>query len=448
MTVARVVLVAAATITLTSACQDESGSNAASTATTPDAACGTYSGRGCAAPGRRVDSVRPSFTNPTTITNPLFPISRLRSALLLGHVEGKPFRTETTLLPGTTSVVWDGRRVPVLVSQYLAYLDGRITEVALDKYAQADDGSVWYFGEDVFDYANGTVATTEGTWLAGREGPAAMIMPAEPEVGDVYRTENVPGIVFEEVTVKAVGRIVDGPRGPVHGAMVAQELHLDGGHEDKIFAPGYGEFRTGGDGDLEALALAVPTDALPGPPPAELRTLSTGAAGLLGSVQVRDWEAASATLRRMNAAWGAVRSGNPPPLVAAQLSRAVRTLERGVRARKPRLAAQGAIDVAQSALDLELRHRPQADIDAARFELRAQQLIVDAAANDLAAVTGDVAALEWIRDRFSHVLEPAGRRELDTRLRALRGATDAKNLPAAADHGARLGARVRELSAR
>jgi hypothetical protein len=31
----------------------------------------------------------------------------------------------------------------VVLSQYLAYLDGRITEVALDRYAQADDGSVW-----------------------------------------------------------------------------------------------------------------------------------------------------------------------------------------------------------------------------------------------------------------------------------------------------------------
>ena len=33
---------------------------------------------------------------------------------------------------------------------------------------------------------------------------AAMIMPADPKVGDVYRPENIPGFVFEEVTVKAV----------------------------------------------------------------------------------------------------------------------------------------------------------------------------------------------------------------------------------------------------
>jgi hypothetical protein len=40
--------------------------------------------------------------------------------------------------------------------------------------------------------------------MAGREGPPAMIMLAHPRVGDVFRTENVPGIVFEEVTVDPI----------------------------------------------------------------------------------------------------------------------------------------------------------------------------------------------------------------------------------------------------
>jgi len=81
----------------------------------------------------------------------------------------------------------------VVISQYAAFLDGRIDEVALDRYAQAGDGSVWYLGEDVFDYRDSAVAITEGTWLAGRDGPAAMIMPGAPKVGDVFRPENVTG---------------------------------------------------------------------------------------------------------------------------------------------------------------------------------------------------------------------------------------------------------------
>ena len=74
--------------------------------------------------------------------------------------------------------MWAGQRIKTLVSQYMAYRGGRIEEVALDRYAQANDGSVWYLGEDVVDYKRGNVFTTAGTWLAGREGPAAMIMPA------------------------------------------------------------------------------------------------------------------------------------------------------------------------------------------------------------------------------------------------------------------------------
>jgi hypothetical protein len=57
-----------------------------------------------------------------------------------------------------------------------------------------------------------------------------------------------------------------------------------------------------------------------------------------------------------------------------------------------------------------------------------------------------VAVLEWIRDRIAHTLEAAGRSEINSRLRALRAATDARNLPAAADHAARLGARLRGLT--
>jgi hypothetical protein len=119
----------------------------------------TYDGQGCAASEDRVDLAAPTFSNPTQITNPLFPISQLRSAVLVGHVDGQPFRTETTLLPGSETVIWNSRPVQALVSQYVAYLAGRVQKVALDRYAQADDGSVWYFGEDGFDYEDGAISS-------------------------------------------------------------------------------------------------------------------------------------------------------------------------------------------------------------------------------------------------------------------------------------------------
>jgi hypothetical protein len=441
---ARVTLLAVAALAL-GGCAGNHRRAAATAARMAAVPCGTYSGRGCAPDRARVDLRTPVFTHPTRITNPLFPIARLRSAVLLGHVSGKPFRTETTLLGGTATVTWNGKRIPVLVSQYMAYLDGRLEEVALDRYAQADDGSVWYFGEDVADYERGAITTTEGTWLAGREGPPAMIMPAHPRVGDTYRTENVPGVVFEEVSVKSVGTTVDGPHGRVPGAMIGSELHADRTSEDKVFAPGYGEFRTAGGGDLEAMAEAVPVDARPVATPAALAALAVNSEGIIESARVADWRAVTATVGRMRGEWASLRPG-APPLIAARMTASMDALGRAVPGRRVGAIAQAAIGVWQSVLDLELRHRPPAQVDAARFHVWTQQLRVDAAARDLARVTGDVATLEWIRDRFAPALPAAARGELDARLRDLRAATNARNLPEAADVAARLGARVRVLA--
>jgi hypothetical protein len=234
---------------------------------------------------RRVDLRVPTFSHPTEVTNPLFPVSKQASVLFLG-VDGKSFRTEVTLLPDTRIVQWEGQRIETLVSQYMAYL-GRIQEVAYDLYAQADDGSVWYFGEDVADFEGGAIVTKEGTWIVGKDGPAAMIMPADPKVGDAYRTENTPGIAFEQVTVTSVDRTLDGPLGPIDGGLVAEELHMDGTTEEKLFAPGYGEFFTAGGGDVEALAFAVPTDAASDPLPPELVTLELGATAIIDAARHR-----------------------------------------------------------------------------------------------------------------------------------------------------------------
>jgi hypothetical protein len=371
---------------------------------------------------KRVDIKAPTFSNPTTITNPLFPISRLRSVVFSGRIDGKPFHTETTLLPETRIIEWSpGQMVRARVSQYFAYVDGRVEEVALDYYAQADDGSVWYLGEDVNDYdPDGFVDSTLGSWLAGREGPPEMIMPGHPKVGDVHRAENIPAIAFEEVAIKTTGKTVNGPAGRVRGAMVARELHDDGTYSDKVFAPGYGEFFTGDRGEVEALALAVPTDALEGPVPVELKRLSRAATRVLHSTRSRRWRSASTGLKTALRAWAAYRRDPVPPRLEPEMDRAIRALRVAIGKRAPARAGSAAIDVGQSTLDLQLRYRPPADIDLDRFRLWAEQALVDAAAGDVGGVRGDVTTMEWIRDRFSARLSPANLTAIDAHLARLR----------------------------
>jgi hypothetical protein len=357
--------------------------------------------------GDRVDLERPTFSRPAEITNPLFPISSQASVLMLGTVDGEDFRTEVTLLPDTRFIEWDGVVVETLVSQYVAYLGGRLHEVAYDLYAQADDGSVWYFGEDVFNFRDGAIADTHGTWIAGKDGPAAMIMPGDPQVGDVYRPENIPGFVFEEVTVKAVGRTLDGPLGRVEGGLVIEELHMDAAVENKTFAPGYGEFLTGGGGDLEAIALAVPTDVLSAPVPAELNELERGASEAFDAARSGRWSGASAVLAGLRDAWDAYRTTAMPPAIESRIDGALGRLSAGVRGQAPAPAGHAALDLARSVLDLQLRHRPPAEVDLARFDLWLARLVLDATAGDTAAVNGDLFSLDYARDRIQHALEPA-----------------------------------------
>ena len=371
---------------------------------------------------KRLDITAPVFSNPTEISNPLFPISELESVVFSGKVDGKDFHTETTLLPQTRIIEWSpGQQVEALVSQYAAFEDGRIEEVALDYYAQADDGAVWYLGEDVFDYdPDGLVDSTEGTWLAGKEGPPEMIMPADPQVGDVHRPENIPGIAFEEVEIKAIDETLDGPAGPVEGGMVARELHDDGTYSDKIFAPGYGEFFSGHGTEVEAMALAIPIDAIDGPAPAQLESLSAGAHDLLDAIEAGDWKSAAELEQAVSRTWQDYPGDQVPPRIGTEMERALSALDAAISSRDETAAATAAIDVAQSALDLELRYGTPAEIDLARFELWAAQVVTDATAGDVGGVRSSVSTMEWTRDRFAETIDPADLVAIDTHMTVLR----------------------------
>ena len=193
--------------------------------------------------------------------------------------------------------------------------------------------------------------------------------------------------------VKEVGKTVAGPRGPIHGAIVTRELHDDGSFEEKVFAPGYGEFFTGSGGDVEALALAAPTDSLPGGVPAALATISTGA----DQVYAAPGFAARAVVRRMNDAWATYRrSGHVPVRLVDPTEQALKSLSVAVAGGDHPEVRQAALDAKQAALDLELQYRPASDVDRGRFDACLRQLLLDGQTEDGSAVLGDVATLEWI----------------------------------------------------
>jgi hypothetical protein len=396
----------------------------------------------------RVDLVPPSFSKPTPVTNPLHPTSDVAQVIMGGHVDDRPFRTEVTLLPGTKPIQWRGSTVNTAISQYVAYLDGRIHEVALDWYAQADDGSVWYFGEDVFNYEDGKVADTEGTWIASDETtPAAMIMPAKPAVGNVYRPENAPEVVFEEVRVEKVDQTIPGPSGPISGAIEVMELHMDGTREGKVFAPGYGEFSTGtAGGDLEAVSLASPTDRRPGAAPAEFAALSAAVDAVYQAAAEEDADLLTQASPGLNAAWDAVRAKGIPPQMESQMRVDLEELNSAAGEQDWEAAQSAALRIAQNELDLRLLYEPVNDVDLARLRLWTRQLPVDVAADDPGLVLANVAALERVWERTKHGVAPAA--SVDTAIAQVREAADAEDLAAVDRAGAGLSQAVSGLRTR
>lgn len=349
----------------------------------------------------RVDLISPTFSTPFVTTNPLFPVGRLDRVVFLGESDGESFRSETTRFAGTKTIVLDGHPVRTIVSQYVAWVDRRIHEVALDWYGQDDAGNVWYFGEDVFNYEDGVVVNTDGTWLAGQSGPVAMIMPAAPEVGDVWRPENACPLVFEEVTALATNVTVDGPSGPVAGALQVKELHMDGTYEDKTFAPGYGEFSTGSGANAERIAVAVPPDFLGGREPEALEAISDVAEDLFRLGRRGTWNLIQRRFERLSNLWSRPTDPAPPPEVARAMDEAIDTLDEAIRVRDRGEVRQSAIDIALACTDLELRYDSRREIDLDLIDVWTMQLQLDTANGDRSGVTSDLETIRIIRQRLN-----------------------------------------------
>lgn len=381
--------------------------------------------------------LNPGFSDPTAITNPLFPVSGLQQVVQVGSSGGEHLRFETTLLPETRTIEWAGRPLATVVTQLVAYSDGRVVEVARDFHAQADDGAVWHFGEESANYDDGVLVDREGSWLAGRDGRPAIVMPAQPRAGATFRSQASPG-QGDEVTVQAIDQMVAGPRGPVTGAMVVQERLGDGTLEDKTFAAGYGELHTRVPAQDESysVAVAVPTDAVPGPVPDALVAISSEAQRIgqawdgSTAMSSKGWEAMVASAQRMTKAWARYGPTAGTGALAAQMGERLADLVAAVSARRPARVARAVSGVAHASLDLQLLHRPPGEVDRDRLRLWARQVVVDAAAGELGAVDGDLVVLDAIWARTASVA--LDRAQVDASLAGLRAAATARDLTRAA----------------
>ncbi|MDP9344248.1 MAG: hypothetical protein M3P44_00730 [Actinomycetota bacterium] len=183
------------------------------------------------------------FSHPRDIDNRYLPLTAHRRCVYRGEsTDGVPERTVLTRLDRTRRFTIAGRPVDAAVFSDVAFEGGKHVETAIDYFAQADDGTVYYLGELVSNIKNGKVVDTEGSWLLGRDTDVpGVAMPGTLHVGDRWHFEDVPGVTTEsdrveerDLRIKAAGRIFTGV------VRVQEFTQPEGELEYKLYAAGAG----------------------------------------------------------------------------------------------------------------------------------------------------------------------------------------------------------------
>src|SRR5262249_45077123 len=124
--------------------------------------------------------------------------------------------------------------------------NGVKVEVSRNFFAQAPDGTVCYFGEEVDNIQSGGAIDHTGTWHAGEAGALpGILMPGSPRVGTMFSNEMAPGVAEDRAAVVGVGETVKEPAGEFKGVVrtidwdpLEGQTSLDG--DEKFYAPGVG----------------------------------------------------------------------------------------------------------------------------------------------------------------------------------------------------------------
>jgi hypothetical protein len=194
------------------------------------------------------------------IDNPYLPFLPGARWVYEGESEGELERIEVEVLDERREVFG----VDAVVVQDQVFVDGELVEDTRDWYAQDREGNVWYLGEETAEYEDGEVVSTEGSWEAGVDGALpGIVMPADPQPGDVYRQEFYEGEAEDMAEVLRTDDQATVPAGTFDDVVTTREwtpLEPDV-VEEKHYARGVGvifENKVTGDGERVDLIEFTP----------------------------------------------------------------------------------------------------------------------------------------------------------------------------------------------
>ncbi len=259
---ATVSAVMAAAVLLASGCAagEQSGAREPAAKATPSASSPTPTVQSTAVPktatkpgpetfGPEPGYDRANFSNPTTFTNKWLPLkpgmqyvydgSSIEDGERLAHRVISTVTDLTKEIDGVRNrVVWD-----------LDYSDGELVEAELAFFAQANDGSVWHFGEHSEEYEEGKFVAAS-PWIHGLKGAQAGItITADPKPGDPSHAQGWgPEVDWTDRSrVYRVNQRTCVPAGCYSGVLVTAEYSKEepNAYQLKYYAPGVGNVRVG-----------------------------------------------------------------------------------------------------------------------------------------------------------------------------------------------------------
>lgn len=201
----------------------------------------------------------PVFSHPASITNQWMPLSEHRRCEFRGTVDGTRVHSVKTLLDRTEAFEVNGQAVEAAVVEDRAFEDAKLHEVALDYYAQADDGTVYYLGEDVNYYRHGEVVGHKGSFRYGEDTDVlGVAMPATLALGDRFSFEQIPGQGEERNRIESFDASITTPAAHFKPALEIHGLVLpEHEREIKWYARGTGLLAEQGPGGRVELTGCV-----------------------------------------------------------------------------------------------------------------------------------------------------------------------------------------------
>src|SRR5262249_13478726 len=173
------------------------------------------------------------------IDNPYFPLPVGRTLVYTGTKNGQT-QTDTVIVTDQKKRILG---IDATVVRDVATHDGALLEQTFDYYAQDDQGTVWYLGEDTTAFLPSGKTDTSGSFLAGVDGAQpGIIMEADPQIPDAYRQECFAGQAEDTAWVVRTGGSVSVPYGKVRDALTTLESTRiePGAYDEKVYGRGIG----------------------------------------------------------------------------------------------------------------------------------------------------------------------------------------------------------------